>query len=243
MICENCGAQVDERVGVCPFCGVIQTQAKRWKQQFFVSPDHCCLCGKTLNGRYQVLFTYASGDEARVCGECATLIAAARNRRDPAAAQAALTRLNGMLSSESLDPAVADQLRQIAGETERWLNSLRAVPAVQTRTASEPARSRGNKIVLLTSLLVILIGIVLIVIGASGGFRSKDEASRAPTPTPANMQIVDLDDMPAVTPTPTRVPVTTPTPTPTPTPTTKPAGISTPIPKTTPEPTATPEIL
>ena len=99
MICENCGAQVDERVGVCPFCGVIQTQAKRWKQQFFVSPDHCCLCGKALNGRYQVLFTYASGDEARICEDCASLIASARNRRDPAAAQTALTRLNGMLSA------------------------------------------------------------------------------------------------------------------------------------------------
>ena len=240
MICENCGAQVDERVGVCPFCGVIQTQAKRWKQQFFVSPDHCCLCGKALNGRYQVLFTYASGDEARVCGECASLIASARNRRDPAAAQTALTRLNGMLSSEALDPAVADQLRQIAGETERWLNSLRAAPAVQPQTVQEPVRSRGNKIILLVSLLVILLGIALIVIGAAGGFRSKEAdpvATGTPTPAPMSeiIETVDLDEVPAATPTPTAVPV--------PTPTTKPSGISTPVPKTTPTPTATPGIL
>ena len=240
MICENCGAQVDERVGVCPFCGVIQTQAKRWKQQFFVSPDHCCLCGKALNGRYQVLFTYASGDEARICEDCASLIASARNRRDPAAAQTALTRLNGMLSSEALDPAVSDQLRQIAGETERWLNSLRAAPPVQPQPQppAKPVRAGANKAVLLISLLVILLGIALIIIGAFGGFSSARREGAAPSPTafetptpapsatPTPYLLPSLE--PYVAPTVSAAPVTITTP--------KPAGISTPIPQTTPTP-------
>ena len=237
MICENCGAQVDERVGVCPFCGVIQTQAKRWKQQFFVSPDHCCLCGKALNGRYQVLFTYTSGDEARICEDCASLIASARNRRDPAAAQTALTRLNGMLSSEALDPAVADQLRQIAGETERWLNSLRTAPPVQAQPPVKSGKTGANKAVLLISLLVILIGIALILIGAFGAFSSGSKDS------------VATSTIPAAAPTPESFATATPTPyqlsplepyvptvTSVPTPTVKPAGISTPIPQTTPTP-------
>ena len=39
MICENCGAQVDERVGVCPFCG-----ATVIIRQFQDGPKHMTKC-------------------------------------------------------------------------------------------------------------------------------------------------------------------------------------------------------
>ena len=145
-----------------------------------------------------------------------------------------------MLSSEALDPAVSDQLRQIAGETERWLNSLRAAPPVQPQPQppAKPVRAGANKAVLLISLLVILLGIALIIIGAFGGFSSARRESAAPSPTafetptpapsatPTPYLLPSLE--PYVAPTVSAAPVTITTP--------KPAGISTPIPQTTPTP-------
>ena len=45
--CGECQIFLPDRYveGVCPFCGVVQKNAARWKQRYFVTPDRCCLCG------------------------------------------------------------------------------------------------------------------------------------------------------------------------------------------------------
>ena len=129
MICRNCGSPVDERVGVCPFCGVVQKDAVRWKQRYFVTPDRCCVCGQSLVEGYKVLFAYESGDQARIDLGCAEALEALRRRTDPKAVTDALHRFGEQLETHALDPAVDAQLRPLAEEAGAWLAEVPAVPA------------------------------------------------------------------------------------------------------------------
>lgn len=75
----------------------------------YVRPDCCCICGKSLVEDHAVLFTFMSGDEARIDRNCHEQLSMLMDYRNPQAQAAASAYLRSRL--DLLDPSVANYLK------------------------------------------------------------------------------------------------------------------------------------
>lgn len=99
-------AQNDEWEMITPTAANIQLQ-----QKVYVQPNCCCICGNSLFEGYAVLFTFMSGDEARIDRRCHEQVSIAVNGSNPLAQSSAKNYLWSRLGY--VDPAVANYLSTI----------------------------------------------------------------------------------------------------------------------------------
>ena len=119
MFCKNCGSPVPEGAAICPFCGVAVTKESGSSRRIYVRPDYCCLCGQPLTAGHAVLFTYQSGDEARVDKNCCNMLGALYDKGDPEKMKRAVDAIRARIPD--LDPAVADNLQPSLRQAEEFL--------------------------------------------------------------------------------------------------------------------------
>ena len=74
----------------------------------YVRPDCCCICGKSLVEGHAVLFTFISGDEARIDRSCHEQLSMLMDYRNPQAQATASAYLRSRL--DFVDPSVANYL-------------------------------------------------------------------------------------------------------------------------------------
>lgn len=78
------------------------------QQRVYVRPDCCCICGNSLVEGHAVLFTFMSGDEARIDRSCHEQLSMLMDYRNPRAQAAASAYLRSRL--DLVDPSVANYL-------------------------------------------------------------------------------------------------------------------------------------
>lgn len=226
MFCKNCGSPVAEGAATCPFCGVAMPRPEARSKRIYVRPDFCCLCGKPLTAGHAVLFTYQSGDEARVDQNCCNMLSALYDKENPKKMQMAVNAIRARMPD--LDPAVADHLQASLRQADEFLSGKapeqqRFTREVTQETARKDAalreskkrrKRRGLKVALILTLAAVLVTVAVLI--ATGVIPLKLFGGGTPQGSAETLEVREAVDPGPTAPGMTTLPPPSPTPTVTP---------------------------